>query len=124
MRTSNYAFTLIFAFCAAAVWATTALAANQSVAKDLLRAEDGSVVAGTALATKSDMDRLDRRLDDLEKAIVRIQTWGLVIGSIITLASPILTALWIRKFGTPNTLVQDHQGRLFLTLAKNERELG
>ncbi len=121
MRTSHYAFTITFALCAAAICATTALAANQSVAKDLLRAEDGSVVAGTALATKSDMDRLDRRLDDLEKAIVRIQTWGLVIGCIITLASPILTALWIRKFGTPKTMVQDDQGRLFIALEKNEK---
>ena len=110
-----------------ALWTITALAIAQSVAKDLLRSEDGSVVAGTMLATRSDIDgletdihKLDRRLDNLEKAIVKIQTWGVVLGCLITLGTPFLTVYLNRKLGTPDTLVQDDQGRLFLTLGKKK----
>ena len=94
-RSQKDATIRFFALCVSAMWTITALAVTQSVAKDLLRSEDGNVVAGTMLATKSDIDslktdnqKLDRRLDDLEKAIIRIQTWGVVLGCLITIGTP------------------------------------
>ncbi len=129
MTRSRTGTTLVFlALGVCSILTITALAVTQSVAKDLLRSEDGSVVAGTMLAAKSDIDgietdiqKLDRRLDNLEKAIVKIQTWGVVLGFLITLGTPFLTVYLNRKLGTPDTLVQDDQGRLFLTLAKKKR---
>lgn len=107
--------------------------ANQPVAKDVLRADDGSVVVGTTLATKDDVDTLRteirkeftevrKELAEIRREIAAIQAWGAAVAFFVMLTTPILTVVLTRKFGTPHSYPQENQGRLFNAYARNAKE--
>ena len=54
---------LAIALGACLMWTAAPLYADQIAAKDILRTEDGSVVEGTALATKADLEATETRLN-------------------------------------------------------------
>lgn len=89
------------AVCMFTLWATALISFSQTPVGEVVLTEDGRVIGGTSLATKADINRLENRLDALEKEIVVLKTWGVVIGFIVTLATPALTVLLTRKFGAP-----------------------
>lgn len=100
--------TLIFHACMLAVWTTALSALCQAPTGDIVLTEDGRVIGGTALATKTDLADLATKTDltglatkddlaDLEKEIVSLKTWGLAIGFLVTLAAPALTAYIMQR---------------------------
>lgn len=95
--------------------------ANPPAAKDVLRADDGSAVVGTAVAAKDDLDTLiveirkefaeifkaaaeiKTDLAEIKTGFARIKAWGLAFAFLFMLTNPILTVLWMRKLGTPQS---------------------